>query len=288
MNGQLRYYFSINCDKKRGLNDNIMKKILVIDDETITIQIIKFTLEENKNFEIETATDGSKAIEYLENNVPDLIISDLVMPFKTGVDVVSYVNQKYPNVPIIIISSLASNHTNVLEVKKLNISYFISKPLDSEVLNNCVNELLENKKIEIINSIEDKTDINPVLNIASKNKKTKNDKIAEEKYIKLKNNIMEKSRNKEIELDNIKDNSSETQQTEKDLLDTKKYEKKVKKIKTKIKDNKNEGKKVIKKLKSKLFKEEFDENSTKKMLKKIQKISSLHFELINELEELEE
>ena len=119
-----------------------MKKILVIDDETITIQIIKFTLEENKNFDIVTAADGSKAIEYLENNVPDLIISDLVMPFKTGVEVVSFVNQKYPNVPIIVMSSLASNHTSVQEVKKLNISYYISKPLDSEVLNNCVTELL--------------------------------------------------------------------------------------------------------------------------------------------------
>ena len=119
-----------------------MKKILVIDDETITIQIIKFTLEENKNFDIVTAADGSKAIEYLENNMPDLIISDLVMPFKTGVDVVSYVNEKYPKVPIIVISSLASNHTSVQEVKKLNISYYISKPLDSEVLNNCVTELL--------------------------------------------------------------------------------------------------------------------------------------------------
>ena len=119
-----------------------MKKILVIDDETITIQIIKFTLEENKNFDIVTAADGSKAIEYLENNVPDLIISDLVMPFKTGVDVVSFVNQKYPNVPIIVMSSLASNHTSVQEVKKLNISYYISKPLDFKILNNCVTELL--------------------------------------------------------------------------------------------------------------------------------------------------
>ena len=64
------------------------------------------------------------------------------MPFKTGVEVVSYVNQKYPKVPIIVISSLASNHTSVQEVKKLNISYYISKPLDSEILNNCVTELL--------------------------------------------------------------------------------------------------------------------------------------------------
>ena len=44
-----------------------MKKILVIDDETITIQIIRFTLEENANLEVITAADGSKAIEYLEN-----------------------------------------------------------------------------------------------------------------------------------------------------------------------------------------------------------------------------
>lgn len=151
MNGQSHYYYSTNYDLK-NTNKKIMKKILIIDDETITIQIIKFTLEDNPNFEIVTATDGSKAIEYLEKNIPDLIISDLVMPFKTGVDVVSYVNQKYPKVPIIVISSLASNHTSVQEVKKLNISYYFSKPLDSEILKNCVIELLSNN--EILNSNE--------------------------------------------------------------------------------------------------------------------------------------
>lgn len=151
MNGQSHYYYSTNYDLK-NTNKKIMKKILIIDDETITIHIIKFTLEDNPNFEIVTATDGSKAIEYLEKNIPDLIISDLVMPFKTGVDVVSYVNQKYPKVPIIVISSLAPNHTSVQEVKKLNISYYILKPLDSKILKNCVIELLSNN--EILNSNE--------------------------------------------------------------------------------------------------------------------------------------
>ena len=151
-----------------------MKKILVIDDETITVQIIKFTLEENANLEVITAADGSKAIEYLENNVPDLIISDLVMPFKTGVDVVSYVNEKYPKVPIIVISSLAPNHTSVQEVKKLNISYYISKPLDSEILNNCVIELLGKEDVEIINPNANKKELNSELNSVSDFKKPKN------------------------------------------------------------------------------------------------------------------
>lgn len=151
MNGQSHYYYSTNYDLKNTIK-KIMKKILIIDDETITIHIIKFTLEDNPNFEIVTATDGSKAIEYLEKNIPDLIISDLVMPFKTGVEVVSYVNQKYPKVPIIVISSLAPNHTSVQEVKKLNISYYILKPLDSKILKNCVIELLSNN--EILNSNE--------------------------------------------------------------------------------------------------------------------------------------
>lgn len=164
-----------------------MKKILVIDDETITIQIIRFTLEENANLEVITAADGSKAIEYLENNVPDLIISDLVMPFKTGVDVVSYVNEKYPQLPIIVMSSLASNHKNVLEVKKLNISFYIAKPLDSEVLNNCVIELLSNN--EILNSNESQEKLIPIENnIKASNNNLTNDNV------KTKGNIFKKFR----------------------------------------------------------------------------------------------
>lgn len=258
-----------------------MKKILVIDDETITIQIIRFTLEENANLEVITAADGSKAIEYLENNVPDLIISDLVMPFKTGVDVVSYVNEKYPQLPIIVMSSLASNHKNVLEVKKLNISFYIAKPLDSEVLNNCVIELLSNN--EILNSNESQEKLIPIENnIKASNNNLTNDNV------KTKGNIINKTKNKETELETIKETSSKIQTTEKDLVDSKKHDKKVKKVKTKIKENKKEGKKILKKLKSNLFKEEFDENNIKKIVKKLQKITALHFKFINELEKLEE
>lgn len=280
MNGQSHYYYSTNYDLK-NTNKKIMKKILIIDDETITIHIIKFTLEDNPNFEIVTATDGSKAIEYLEKNIPDLIISDLVMPFKTGVEVVSYVNQKYPKVPIIVISSLAPNHTSVQEVKKLNISYYISKPLDSEILNNCVIELLSNN--EILNSNESQEKLIPIENnIKASNNNLTNDNV------KTKGNIIKKSKNKETELETIKETSSKIQTTEKDLVDSKKHDEKVKKVKTKIKENKKEGKKILKKLKSNLFKEEFDENNIKKIVKKLQKITALHFGFINELEKLEE
>ena len=280
MNGQSHYYYSTNYDLKNTIK-KIMKKILIIDDETITIHIIKFILEDNPNFEIVTATDGSKAIEYLEKNIPDLIISDLVMPFKTGVEVVSYVNQKYPKVPIIVISSLASNHTSVQEVKKLNISYYISKPLDSEILNNCVIELLSNN--EILNSNESQEKLIPIENnIKASNNNLTNDNV------KTKGNIIKKSKNKETELETIKETSSKIQTTEIDLVDSKKHDEKVKKVKTKIKENKKEGKKILKKLKSNLFKEEFDENNIKKIVKKLQKITALHFGFINELEKLEE
>ena len=280
MNGQSHYYYSTNYDLK-NTNKKIMKKILIIDDETITIHIIKFTLEDNPNFEIVTVTDGSKAIEYLEKNIPDLIISDLVMPFKTGVEVVSYVNQKYPKVPIIVISSLAPNHTSVQEVKKLNISYYISKPLDSEILNNCVIELLSNN--EILNSNESQEKLIPIENnIKASNNNLTNDNV------KTKGNIIKKSKNKETELETIKETSSKIQTTEIDLVDSKKHDEKVKKVKTKIKENKKEGKKILKKLKSNLFKEEFDENNIKKIVKKLQKITALHFGFINELEKLEE
>lgn len=106
--------------------------------------------------------------------------------------------------------------------------------------------------------------------------------------VKTKGNIMKKSKNKETELETIKETSSKIQTTEIDLVDSKKHDEKVKKVKTKIKENKKEGKKILKKLKSNLFKEEFDENNIKKIVKKLQKITALHFGFINELEKLEE
>ena len=62
------------------------KKILIADDEPDILEILKFNLEAD-GFVVETAKDGNSAIEKAKSFLPDLIILDIMMPGKNGIEV---------------------------------------------------------------------------------------------------------------------------------------------------------------------------------------------------------
>ena len=63
-----------------------MKKILVVDDEKPISDIVKFNLEK-EGFEVVTAYDGEEAVEKVEEENPDLIVLDLMLPKMDGLEV---------------------------------------------------------------------------------------------------------------------------------------------------------------------------------------------------------
>ena len=71
----------------------------------------------------------SELKEYLENTMPDIIVSDIMMPYFSGIELIDYVrNELKSNTPIIIISS-AGNEQNVLTAFELGANDFITKPV---------------------------------------------------------------------------------------------------------------------------------------------------------------
>ena len=70
MNGQSHYYYSTNYDLK-NTNKKIMKKILIIDDETITIHIIKFILEDNCSLVVRPSGTEPKLKIYISVSAND-------------------------------------------------------------------------------------------------------------------------------------------------------------------------------------------------------------------------
>jgi CheY-like chemotaxis protein len=67
------------------MNDKKMKKILIVDDEEDLLFSIKYGLEYSSNeYEIKVANDGNKCINMLKEEIPDLILLDLMMPNMNG------------------------------------------------------------------------------------------------------------------------------------------------------------------------------------------------------------
>ena len=106
-----------------------MKKILVVDDEEDLLYSVKTGLENKSDeYKIQTATDGEKCLNLLNEEIPDLILLDLMMPNMNGWQVLDIIqgNLKWRHIPIFIITAL-ENPEFKESVEDLGLKY-IEKP----------------------------------------------------------------------------------------------------------------------------------------------------------------
>ena len=80
-----------------------MAKILVMDDEPFILLMIKKMLEK-EGHEVDLALNGKDGLELFEKFKPDLVITDIIMPQKEGLEIILELRQKYPDLKIIAIS----------------------------------------------------------------------------------------------------------------------------------------------------------------------------------------
>jgi CheY-like chemotaxis protein len=78
-------------------------RILVVDDEPAVREVIAALLNE-EGYQVSTAQHGFDALAQLQSVIPDLIISDLNMPFMSGFEFLSVVRRRFPEVPVIAVS----------------------------------------------------------------------------------------------------------------------------------------------------------------------------------------
>ena len=160
-----------------------MSKILIIEDEeTIRRVLNKVLSEENKDYIIVEAIDGLQAIDIVKSNKIDLILCDIKMPKKDGIDVLKFLIKDYSEIPVIMISGHGDLETAV-ETMRLGAFDYISKPPDLNRLLNSVRGALKNnifrkknkfllKKHKQFNIIGQSLEINNIKNIIEKVAKT--------------------------------------------------------------------------------------------------------------------
>ena len=120
-----------------------MAHILVIDDESTSRAILREILEE-AGHQISEAADGSEGIRAYEENRPDVVIADLFMPPKGGLDVIRKLKSSSPNVKIIVISGVDARHEleTVSDAIRQGASRSLNKPVEPEELKLVVAELV--------------------------------------------------------------------------------------------------------------------------------------------------
>ena len=108
-----------------------MKKILIVDDEKPISDIIKFNLAK-EGYETVTAFDGREAITKFEEEIPDLIILDLMLPELDGLEVAKEV-RKTSHIPIIMLSAKDSEFDKVIGLE-IGADDYVTKPFSNREL----------------------------------------------------------------------------------------------------------------------------------------------------------
>ena len=108
-----------------------MAKILVLDDELSILLMIKKMLEKDGH-EVETALNGKEGMELFEKNKPDLLITDIIMPEKEGLETIIELKKKHPELKIIAISGGGRIGPNgyLPGAKLFGANLVFQKPLD--------------------------------------------------------------------------------------------------------------------------------------------------------------
>lgn len=108
-------------------------KILIIEDEVMVLKAIEFKLKK-EGFEIDTAADGKTALELLSKGVYDCILTDIMIPFFSGLELINYVrNDLNSSIPIIVLSALGQEQS-IMEAFKLGANDYMTKPFSPNEL----------------------------------------------------------------------------------------------------------------------------------------------------------
>lgn len=110
-------------------------RILAVDDNSISLAAIEQELK--KEYEVIPVNSGSRALQYLRREKPDLILLDIQMAQKDGIETLREIREmeKCKDIPVIMLTS-KQDKSAVVETSKLGIYDYILKPFQGENLHN--------------------------------------------------------------------------------------------------------------------------------------------------------
>jgi DNA-binding response OmpR family regulator len=105
-------------------------KILIIEDEELMLKALQFRLSK-EGYEIVAAKDGAHALDLIDKEQFDLVITDIMLPFVGGLEIVSKIKSTpaSKDTPVIVLSAVGLENT-VMEAFQLGANDFITKPFN--------------------------------------------------------------------------------------------------------------------------------------------------------------
>ncbi len=124
---------------------SVIKNVLIVEDEAEFVEIVTLQLEA-AGLEVSSAASGKEALEALENREFDLVLTDILMPKMSGLDLLDELDARGIHCPVVVMSAYGSMDTAVQAMKKGAYDY-VSKPFKSDEILLTIRKLEERETL---------------------------------------------------------------------------------------------------------------------------------------------
>ena len=124
----------VSCPSKRMHERK--KRVLVIDDDP-DARVLVQSLLEAEGFEVRTAADGREGLDLQDGEPADVVVTDIFMPNKDGLETIQELRRKFPHTSIVVVSGGGSATRNIdyLHIARLlGATHTLQKPVQPDVL----------------------------------------------------------------------------------------------------------------------------------------------------------
>jgi len=123
-----------------------MEKILIVDDEKSILDLLNMVFKK-QGYSVKNALSAEKAIELLDEDDFDLVLTDVKLPKKSGMDILKYTREKEPQIPVVMITAYGTIKQAVEAFKAGAVDYVL-KPFDVEELKIIVEKGLKERRLK--------------------------------------------------------------------------------------------------------------------------------------------
>lgn len=116
-------------------------KIVVAEDEPLMLRLIEYKLIADGYTVIATA-DGREALEAIRVHEPDLVITDMMMPYNSGLEIITNVKARERKIPVIVLTAMGQENM-VLDAFNLGADDYITKPFSPHELSLRIKRLIK-------------------------------------------------------------------------------------------------------------------------------------------------
>ncbi len=125
--------------------------VLIIDDEELQRESISSFLTKRK-FNVNTAANGEAGINFVLNNVVDIVLTDFRMPGISGLEVLKRIKEINPEVDVVVITAFGNIHEAV-DIMKYGAYDYLTKPIELDELENILERLKEKRLLQSENQL---------------------------------------------------------------------------------------------------------------------------------------